>query len=133
MILDKFCFYFHYIIILGVLIGPFLLPSVFIKPYILFTIIIILQWYVFGRCLISSMHKETSRNEGAISTVLNKVNLDVNEHVDAIFYFVILYAFYRINCIKEGIFIVLILILLNKAVFDSYTFKWVNTNEINKE
>lgn len=123
---DKFWFYVHYLIILGVLIGPFVLPVCFINVYILILIIIIIQWYLLnGQCFISMMHKESSDNNGAISNFLSKNKIKVNDKfIDAIFYFLIIMSFYRLDCFKEGLLIICIIILLNKTITGSYGFAW---------
>ena len=130
MTLDTFFFYIHYVIIFGLLTGPFILPLVWIKPYILVLVGIIIQWYVFnGKCIISKMHKESSDNEGAIFTLLNKLNININDKaIDALLYILIIYSFYRIGCVKEGLLVVIIIILLNKTIYNSYGFVWGEKN-----
>jgi hypothetical protein len=135
MKLDNICYYSHLIVILAILIGPFVVPLVLVKPYIVVVICIILQWYTLnGKCIMTMMHSKSSDNTGAIAELFEKMNIPLNESIiDAVLYFLLLYAFYRINLLKEGIVTVLTIILLNKVIFDTYTFKWVNTKEINKE
>ena len=126
MTLDNVCFYVHYLLIVVILIGPFVLPLVWIKPYILFLIAVIIHWYVLnGKCIISLMHQASSENEGVVSNCIKKSNIPlIDEFIDALFYFVILYSFYRIQCVKEGILVVVIIILLNKTIYDKYGFEW---------
>ena len=126
MTLDKFFFYLHYLLICLVIIGPFVLPLVWIKSYILFLIIVIIQWYVLkGKCLVSMLHKDSSQNEGAISCCFKKLNIRPNDILlDLLLYFFIVYSFFRIGCLKEGILVVIILVLLNKTIYNSYGFAW---------
>ena len=73
------------------------------------------------------MHKGSSNNEGAISTFFERINLKFDEKIiDALFYSVILYAFHRINCLKEGLILVVIVMLLNKTIYGSFWFKWLS-------
>jgi hypothetical protein len=132
MKLDNICYYAHYIVILAVLVGPFVVPLSLVKAYIVVVIGIILQWYTLnGKCVMTMMHSSSSSdNKGAIVELLEKMNIPLNESIiDAIIYFLLLYAFYRIKLLKEGILTVLTIILLNKAVFNTYTFKWKDCDE----
>ena len=132
MKLDNICYYSHLIVILAVLVGPFVVPLSLVKAYIVVVICIILQWYALnGKCVMTMMHSSSSSdNKGAIVELLEKMNIPLNESIiDAIIYFLLLYAFYRIKLMKEGILTVLTIILLNKAVFNTYTFKWKDCDE----
>lgn len=126
MTLDTFWFYIHYLIIIGILLGPFVLSVCWIRPYILILIGIIVQWYVLnGQCIISMMHKDSTDNDGAISSFLSKYNINLNDKViDALLYFLIIFSFYRLGCLKEGILVTVILILLNKTIYGKYGFVW---------
>ena len=131
--LDKFFFYFHYLLILLNIIAPFVLPLGWIKPYILFLIIIIIHWYILkGKCIISLLHKKSSQNEGAISNCFKNLNITPNDTVlDILLYFLVSYSFYRIGCLKEGILVVIILVLLNKTIYNSYSFSWTEKRLVN--
>tara|TARA_A100000164_G_C21692305_1_gene669525 strand:- start:343 stop:753 length:411 start_codon:yes stop_codon:yes gene_type:complete len=132
MKLDNICYYSHLIVILAVLVGPFVVPLSLVKAYIVVVICIILQWYALnGKCVMTMMHSSSSSdNKGAIVELLEKMNIPLNESIiDAIIYFLLIYAFYRIKLLKEGILTVLTIILLNKAVFNTYTFKWKDCDE----
>ena len=133
MKLDNICYYSHLIVILAVLVGPFVVPLSLVKAYIVVVIGIILQWYALnGKCVMTMMHSSSSSdNKGAIVELLEKMNIPLNESIiDAILYFLLLYAFYRIGLLQEGLMVVLIIILLNKAIFNTYTFKWQDCNEV---
>ena len=146
MMSDKLFFYFHHLLILLNIIAPFVLPLVWIKPYIVFLIIIIIHWYILkGKCIISLLHKKSSQNEGVISNCFKNLNIIPNDTLlDILLYFLLSYSFYRIGCLKEGILIVIILVLLNKTLYNSYGFSWTekrlvkincsyNSNLVNSE
>ena len=69
MLSDKFFFYLHYLLICSVITGPFITFG-WIKPYILFLIMVIIQWFVLKENVYFQCYKKSSQNEGAISRVL---------------------------------------------------------------
>ena len=131
MTFDKLVLYLHYLLILVIILSPFLLPLMFIKPFILIIAAIIIQWYVLdGYCFISYFHKESSSNKGAIPSLVEKLNLPgCVIFLDIIFYMIILQAFNRINLLKEGLIFIAIVILLNKTIFGRYTLKWIEDDD----
>lgn len=120
------CLYFHYIVILAVLIAPFIISQQAVKAYIVFVVVIIIHWYILeGKCIISLMHRDTSNDDGAIAEFFTRHNMKLNRKLlDVILYGLLLFAFYRIDRLKEGLLVVIIIILINKAVYDSYNFRW---------
>jgi len=136
--LDSLCLYIHYAIIVFVISCPFLCPTKYLINYLLFVLILILHWYILnGKCIIALLHKETSNDNGAIIDFLEKTNMrsdniNINYILDTILYTLILVGSYRLNRLVEGIFIVIIIVLLNKTIYNSYNFRWDNKKIITK-
>ena len=131
MTFDKLVLYLHYLIILIIILAPFFIPIVLIKPFILIITAIIIQWYVLdGNCFMSYFHKNSSSNKSAVSTFFESVNLPkCFIFVDIILYMIILHAFNRINLLKEGLIFIAIIILLNKTIYGTFKLKWTEDDD----
>ena len=131
MSVDKICLYLHYIVILAVLLAPFVIPLKLVPPYLVMVCIIIIHWYILdGKCFMSRMHTKSSNNNGPITDIYDKLNIkiekkNVNILIDVLFFFTILFGFSRINKLKEGLLVVVLFILLNKQIYNSYHFRWI--------
>ena len=116
----------HYLIIFIIILGPFILPSSIITYYIIFFITVILHWYIMnGKCVISCMH-ESKQFSGRY--ILNTIFCNYNLHhylYDISVYLLLIISFYRINKLRYGLIVIIIIIILNKYIYHHYNLKWI--------
>ena len=53
--LSNFIFIIHTLIMCTVFIGPYILPIRFLHYYIYFVIMMVLQWFIFGGCFLTTL------------------------------------------------------------------------------
>ena len=58
---SNFIFLFHTIIMITNWFGPYILPIKYLKYYIFLTTLMVLQWFIFGGCILTTM--ETGKTE----------------------------------------------------------------------
>ena len=116
----------HYLIIFIIISGPFILPTKIINYYIIFFITVIVHWYIMnGKCVISCMH-ESKKFSGRY--ILNTIfcNYNLSQYIyDISVYLLLFISFYRINKLRVGLIVIIMILILNKYIYHHYNFKWI--------
>jgi len=117
----------HYIVTILLIVLPLTLPVKYITYYIIFLLLIIFHWYFLnGQCILTLSNKKEHKN-GFLIDVLDKNNIN-KIAFDILIYTLLIISFYRINRIQLGSITIIIILLLNKIVYNQLNFKIIDLN-----
>ena len=117
----------HYIVTILLIVLPVTLPVKYITYYIIFLLFIIFHWYFLnGQCILTLSNKKKHKN-GFLIDILDKNNIN-KIAFDILIYTLLIISFYRINRIRLGSIIIIIILLLNKIVYNQLNFKIIDLN-----